>query len=148
MPIKFKSCKRYNEPGHAHELTFSCFQRQPFLLGDHARQWFVDAIELARKRHSFHVWAFVIMPEHAHLLVWPTVPQYSISKILATIKLSVTRHALRHVLQNAPQFLKRMEDRQPNGDAHYRFWQRGGGYDRNSIEPNTIRNQIEYIHAN
>jgi putative transposase len=41
-----------------------------------------------------------------------------------------------------------MEDRQPNGDVHYRFWQRGGGYDRNSTEPNTIWHQIDYIHAN
>jgi putative transposase len=112
------------------------------------RHWIVEAVELARKQHSLHVWAHVIMPEHAHLLIWPTTSQYSISKILSTIKLSVTRRALIHVRHNAPQFLKRMEDRQPNGNVHYRFWQRGGGYDRNSMEPKTIWNQIEYIHAN
>lgn len=119
-----------------------------FSVGRHARRWFVKAVDLARERHAFHIWAYVIMPEHAHLLIWPTRPQYNISKILATIKLSVTRKALNHVIQNAPQFLRRMEDRQPNGDVHYRFWQRGGGYDRNSFEPMTIWRQIEYIHAN
>jgi putative transposase len=148
MSTKLKHCKRYNEAAHAHELTFSCFRRQRFLLGNHSRAWFVDAINLARRKHSFHVWAYVIMPEHAHLLIWPTTPQYSVSKILSTIKQSVTRKALNHVLQSAPQFLKRMEDLQPNGDIHHRFWQRGGGYDRNSTEPTTIWAQIDYIHLN
>jgi putative transposase len=89
-----------------------------------------------------------MMPEHAHLLIWPTLPKYDISKILATIKLSVTRKALSHVQRTAPHFLARMKDSQPNGEVHYRFWQRGGGYDRNSTEPVTIWQQIEYIHAN
>jgi putative transposase len=29
-----------------------------------------------------------------------------------------------------------------------RFWQPGGGYDRNVIEPYTLAEMIEYIHAN
>jgi putative transposase len=148
MATKFKRCKRYNDPGHAHELTFSCYRRQSFLTGDRARQWFVDAIEMARKRHSFHLWAYVIMPEHAHLLIWPTRSPYDVGSILSTIKLPVTRRAQTFVREHTPKFLERMADVQPNGDVHYRFWQRGGGYDRNSLEPKTIWKQIEYIHAN
>src|SRR5258708_805022 len=121
MPTNFKHCKRYNVAGDAHELTFSCFRRRPFLGCEHARHWLVDAIKLARRKHALHVWAYVIMPEHAHLLIWPTKSAYSISGVLATIKQSVTRKALNHVQQNAPKFLARMEDRQPNGDCHYRF---------------------------
>ena len=37
---------------------------------------------------------------------------------------------------------------QPNGEVHYRFWQRGGGYDRNITDPATLRVMIEYIHNN
>ena len=148
MATRFKRCKRYNDPGHAHELTFSCYRRQPFLNGDRAREWFVDAIERARKRHSFHLWAYVIMPEHPLLLLWPTRSSYDISSILSTIKLPVTRRAQNFVREHAPEFLERMADVQPNGDVHYRFWQRGGGYDRNSTEPKTIWKQIEYIHSN
>jgi putative transposase len=148
MYTKFKKCKRYNDPGHAHELTFTCYRGQPFLSKDRSRRWLVDAVELARNKHVFHLWAYVIMPEHAHLLLWPTRPDYNISDILATIKLSVTRKALNHVRRNAPDFLVQMEDLQPNGEVHHRFWQRGGGYDRNATEPRTIWNQIDYIHAN
>jgi hypothetical protein len=41
-----------------------------------------------------------------------------------------------------------MEDRQPGGLVHHRFWQRGGGYDRNLTEPRTIWAEIANIHAN
>ena len=143
-----KQCKRYNIPGHAHALTFSCFQRQAFLSKDGSRQWLVEAIDRARGKHCFHVWAYVIMPEHAHLLLWPTELEYDISEILNSIKQSVAKRALLHVRCKAPGFLTRMEDRQPNGKVHYRFWQRGGGYDRNVVEPAAVYQQIEYIHNN
>jgi putative transposase len=143
-----KSCRRYNEPGHAHALTFSCFHRQPFFSKDGSRRWFVDAVDRARAKHHFHVWAYVIMPEHVHVLLWPTIPDYSISVILNSIKQSVSKRALLFVRGEAPAFLARMEDQQPNGAVHYRFWQRGGGYDRNIIKPATAHQQIEYLHNN
>ena len=85
-----KTCHRYNDPGHAHALTFSCFHRQRFLSGDRSRQWFIDAVDRARVKHHFHVWAYVTMPEHVHLLIWPTIPDYNISEILNSIKQSVS----------------------------------------------------------
>jgi putative transposase len=143
-----KKCRRIDEPGHAHALTFSCFGRQPFLGKDRSRQWLVDAIERARDRHRFDLWAWVIMPEHAHLLICPRDRDYSISSILTTIKQSVAKRSLIYVRQHARAFLSKMEDRQPNGNVSFRFWQRGGGYDRNLIEPGTIWAEIEYLHAN
>jgi putative transposase len=88
------------------------------------------------------------MPEHAHLLIWPTELTYDVSDILNSIKQSVAKRALVYVRREAPAFLARMEDRQPSGRAHYRFWQRGGGYDRNVVEPNTVYQEIEYMHNN
>jgi REP-associated tyrosine transposase len=143
-----KSCKRYNDPGHAHVLTFSCFRRQPILSKDRSRAWLTDAIERARSKHEFHIWAYVIMPEHMHLMLWPTAANYNISEILNSIKQSVSKRALVFVRRETPGFLKRMEDRQPNGSVHYRFWQRGGGYDRNIVAPESTHIQIEYIHNN
>jgi len=118
------------------------------LSKDGSRQWLVEGIDRARRIHRFHVWAYVIMPEHAHLLIWPTELQYNISEILNSIKQSVAKRALIHVRRPAPAFLSRMEDRQPNGKTHFRFWQRGGGYDRNIVEATTAYKQIEYMHNN
>jgi REP-associated tyrosine transposase len=143
-----KTCRRYNDPGHAHALTFSCYRRQPFLSKDGSRRWLIEAIERARVKHGFHIWAYVVMPEHAHLLLWPTGPDYDISEILRSIKQSVANKALTYVRRVAPGFLGQMEDRQPNGAIHYRFWQRGGGYDRNVVEPETVHRQVDYLHHN
>jgi putative transposase len=88
------------------------------------------------------------MPEHLHLLIWPTMEEYDVSAMFGAIKQSVAKRALIYVRRNTPGFLSRMEDRQPTGKVHYRFWQRGGGYDRNVVEPNIVYDQIDYIHNN
>jgi putative transposase len=72
---------------------------------------------------------------------------YDVSKILATIKQSVTRKALAYVEHEAPAFLVRMLDEQPNGQSHYRIWQRSGGYDRNLWSEKAVFAEIEYLHA-
>jgi putative transposase len=146
--IRRKTCKRYNDPGHAHSLTFSCFQRRPFLSKDRTRNWLIEAIDSARHKHHFRVWAYVIMPEHAHLLLCPVEASYDISEILSSIKQSVAKRSLLYVKREAPAFLRQMKDRQPSGKIHYRFWQRGGGYDRNIVELRAAFQQIEYIHKN
>jgi putative transposase len=64
-----KQCRRYNEPGHAHALTFTCFHRRPFLSKDRSRRWFTHAVIAAKQELSFHVWAYVVMPDHVHLLL-------------------------------------------------------------------------------
>jgi putative transposase len=87
---KFKRCRRYNEPGHAHFLTFTCFRGQPFLSRDRTRQWLADALARACEQHQFHLWAWVFMPEHVHVLVWPTQASYSISAFLTSMKQPVS----------------------------------------------------------
>ncbi len=146
MPIRRKMCRRYNDSGHAHALTFSCFHQRPYLARDRARKWFIDALHSALDKHCFHLWAYVIMPEHAHLVVWPTEHEYSISAFLASVKISVTRRASHYLETEAPQFLLKIGgDRQRQA---FHFWQRGGGYDRNVTEPATIWSEIEYVHLN
>ncbi len=148
MKSNRKRCVRFNDFGHAHALTFSCFQRRPFLTKERTRRWMIEAIQRSREKHGFHLWAYVIMPEHVHLLLWPTRYDYSISRILTTLKQSVSKRALLFVREHVPIFLLQMKDHQPNGVVHHRFWQRGGGYDRNLTEPATIWKEIDYIHAN
>jgi putative transposase len=131
-----------------HELTFSCFRRLPLLNKDRSRKWFIEAMGKAREDRQFLLWAYVVMPEHVLLVVWPTEKLYEMRLIRTALKVPVQRKALAYLRHNAPSFLERLKDRQPNGKVHYRFWQRGGGYDRNIVEPETVRTMIEYIHCN
>lgn len=148
MNRKFKKLRRYDEAGHAHSLTFTCFHGRPFLNRDRTRKWFCEAVAKAREKHRFLIWAYVVMPEHVHLLVCPTEREYDTAGFCASVKVAVGRRAVCWVKAHAPEFLPRMTDAQPNGVTNYRFWQRGGGHDRNVTEPRTLLLQINYIHAN
>ena len=145
---RYKTVKRYNTPGHSHFLTFSCFRRQPFLSKDRTRQWLAGTIIAARSEFNFRIIAWVFMPEHVHLLINPRQRPYSISDILSANKTPVTRAAKRYITASAPDFLPKMLDRQPNGRQACRFWQRGGGYDRNIYSPDELWEKIDYIHMN
>jgi hypothetical protein len=73
MPHR-KTIKHYHEPGDFHELTFSCYRRMPLLTNDAWRGHFARGLDEALAAEKFHLLAFVLMPEHVHLLVWPTCP--------------------------------------------------------------------------
>jgi putative transposase len=148
QPNHRKQIRSYNIPGDAHELTFSCFHRLPLLSKDRTQQWFVDAMRTTRERRHLHIWAYVIMPEHIHIIVHPQQPRYEVRLIRTGLKVPVQRRALRYLREHSPAFLEKLRDEQPNGDVHYRFWQRGGGYDRNITELTTLQQMIEYIHLN
>jgi putative transposase len=77
-----KRCRRYDDPGHAHALTFSCYRRLPLLSKDQTRRWLIEAIDVARRLVHFDLWAYVIMPEHAHLLL---APQFSLQKNISRV---------------------------------------------------------------
>jgi putative transposase len=148
QPPHRKSVQSYNIPGDAHELTFSCFRRLRLLNRDRSRRWLIDAMENARKRLHLHIWAYVIMPEHVHVMIHPQEANYEIKLIRTALKVPVKRRALRYLRDTMPNALEKLCDRQPNGEVHYRFWQRGGGYDRNITEFGTLESMIEYIHLN
>lgn len=108
-----KRVQSYNEPGHAHELTFSCYQRLPLLSKDRTCRWFVDAMERARRQLHLDLWAYVIMPEHVHVLLWPRELEYELKRIRAALKNPVQARALRFLRRKAPTFLDRLKDSNP-----------------------------------
>ncbi len=142
-----KQCKRYDIPGDAHFITFSCYQRLPLLSKDRSREWMIDAIQRAQEKKMFDLWAYVIMPEHVHLVLFP-INDSKISSILKTIKQSVSRCAIVWMKKHAPDYLSTLEVTKPNGEIAYHFWQRGGGYDRNLRSVRDIHEKVRYVHDN
>jgi putative transposase len=108
----------------------------------------VDALEAARRDQALALWAYVLMPEHVHVLIGPRQPVYQVRLIRTALKVPVQRQALQFLRQHASTFLERLQDVQPNGKVHDRCWQRGGGYDGNVLEPATVVAMMEYLHNN
>lgn len=143
-----KRVRHWNHPGHAHELTFSCHKRLPMLNNDRTRRWLVDALHRVREVHDVRLWAYVIMPEHAHVLILPNRPAYDIASILKSAKQAVSRRAINHLRKHAPAWLDRLRVIRPNGRVEHRFWLQGPGYDRNADNFETVRLMAEYMHSN
>jgi REP-associated tyrosine transposase len=147
--MSFQSPRRrtYNDRGHAHALTFSCFHRFPFLSAERTCAWLVESIENARAELWFALWAYVFMPEHVHLVIHPSGTVLEISRTLRSIKEPVGRRATSYIVKNVPEWLPRITH-QRGSRVERHFWQRGGGYDRNVTEPKTLSSMLDYVHLN
>lgn len=139
--------KSFNIPGHAHELTFTCYRRFAFLNTDRTRNWLAEAIAAVRLKHELLIWAYVFMPDHAHIILYPQQKQYDISQVLADMKRPVGKQAIAYLQQHAPAWIPRIT-RQRGPRVERLFWQSGGGYDRNIDNPKTLWRMIDYLHNN
>jgi putative transposase len=61
--------RRFQEAESLHFITFSCFHRLPLLEAPGARETVEAVLEQTRAKHHARVYAYVLMPEHVHLLV-------------------------------------------------------------------------------
>ncbi len=79
-----KRVKHFHEPGDLHELTFSCYRRLPLLTNDDWRCRLSRSLDRAIQEAAMQLVAFVYMPEHVHLLVYPT-GEANVSRLLGRL---------------------------------------------------------------
>ena len=82
------------------------------------------------------------MPEHVHLIVVPG--ERPISDVLRAIKQPVAQRAIRHWKETDAAVLARLVI----GEGRYRYWQAGGGFDRNLRDQDDLAEKVAYIHHN
>jgi putative transposase len=143
-----KRVTHFNEPGHYHELTFSCFRRLPLLTDDVCRELLSHSIDQAMERHHYQLVAFVYMPTHVHLLTFPEAEASSIDQLLRAIKRPFSFRVKQHLEAHGSSLLPILTVRQRPGVKTFRFWREGPGYDRNLTKLDTILAAINYIHHN
>ncbi len=142
---KYRKTRRRSERcGDVRFLTFSCYQRLPLFNNDAIKDAFVEHVARSRRGTAFRLTGWVIMPEHVHLMLIPNLPDHPASEVLSDLKGTFSRTVLqRWRSMNAP-ILSRLTD--SRGKA--RFWQVGGGYDRNIISTEEYEEKLHYIHNN
>jgi putative transposase len=143
-----KEKKTYNRPGDAHYLTFSCNHYMPLLCKERSCLWLVEAIQKAKQKYKFDIYAYVIMPDHVHIMICPKEKECRVENILAAIKNPVSRRAKQYLMDiEANELLEKLTI--CRGDKKvFRFWLPGGGYDKNICRMKGIEAVIEYIHGN
>ena len=161
-----KRVKHFDEAGHVHELTFSTYKRQPVLLQRGVAELVLASLKAATDRGLLDVIAFVVMPEHVHVLVLPSehvdeeaspvhkppvAPEAGVvpvARILRAVKRPSSFRVKRLWECDRPELVEWFTLLERPGKASFRLWQQGGGYDRNITRCETLRNAIEYIHLN
>jgi putative transposase len=147
---KFKTIKHYHEPGDFHELTFSCYRQLPLLTNDDWRRKLAQSIDRAMVRWKFHLHAFVFMPEHVHLLVYPfgCDDDPPIDSLLKAIKRPYSFRIKQILIKNKSSLLQTLTVRDGADGEVFRYWQEGPGYDRNLNQPRSVLASIDYLHLN
>jgi putative transposase len=147
-PFVYRNAVRYNVPGHVHFYTFSCYKRLPMLTNDVWRQWLAESIAHARKELQVDLWAYVFMPEHAHLLLHPRREKYRISDFMQLAKNPMARRVIGSLKKSNAPLLESLRVTRRDGDIEHRFWQAGGGHDLNIWTMKKAIEKAEYCHNN
>jgi len=137
------SLKRISNPNHARFLTASTFRRTKLFDSISIRDEFVGQLQGSREKHAVLLYAWVIMPDHVHLLV--REPRSGdIEPFLRSLKTGFAKRKLIEWRKSDPERINQLTS--PKGQV--RFWQRGGGYDRNINSDMEFNEKIDYIHLN
>lgn len=131
-----------------HFLTFSCYHRHPFLGFPSRCDLLLQVLERVRRRYRLVVLAYVVMPEHVHLLV--TEPQRStLSIAMQALKLGFIRSlegtgtpGSRKIGETRGTLCSDLGTTLPN-----RFWQ-ARFYDFNVWTEEKRIEKLRYIHRN
>jgi putative transposase len=117
--------KRFQQAEALHFITFSCFHRLPFLETAEPKETFEAVLEQTRARHEARIYAYVLMPEHIHLLI-NEPPLILLAQLLKALK-QITSRKLRGVRRQ--------------------FWQ-DRYFDANIYDEKARSEVIRYIHRN
>ena len=126
--------KRYQSTGDLHfiTITFSCYQRRPFLAAPASRRIFEETLERVCRWYGLYITGYVVMPEHVHLLI--SEPERSSLRVVLQMLKQISSSKLRPTLS-------------PKGGAPIRFWQ----VRYHDFNVRTSKKRIEklrYLHRN
>ncbi len=118
--------KRYHQSEQFHFITFSCYRRKPLLQNPEAKDTLERILEQVREKQDLKLVAYVLMPEHVHLLT-DEPGQGTIATFLQILK-QRSSHALKSTGSD-------------------QFWQRRY-FDRNVRTHDETIEKVNYIHRN
>ena len=129
-------------------ITTTAVQRVNLFHRDVIKRIIADSLNYIRVQHWIKLHAFVIMPNHIHIIV-RFLEGYTLSDVMREFKKYTARQIIRqyHAENNQPAlaFLEQTANHVP--DQRYKVWE--DGYDaRNVFSPEFLGQKLEYIHNN
>ncbi len=139
-----KRMKRIERLGDFRYLTFSTYHQLPLFQNDKLKDAFVAALDAMRSRCDIAIIAYVVMPEYVHVILFPRREEWMVSRSLHGLKRDFAKGVIARWRELKAPILARITDAM----GRPRFWQPGGGYDRNVFPNGELVEKINYIHHN
>ena len=94
MPTHQKQMRRREAEHAIRFITFSCYQRLPLLQNDAIKTLFFDRLAWSGAQREFRLFAWVVMPEHVHLLLQPQPEVADAAQLLVHLKVGFAKVVL------------------------------------------------------
>jgi len=136
------------DPAHLYFITTTAVERAHLFQRDVIKRTIADSLTYIRTAHWVNLYAFVIMPNHVHIIV-RFLEGYTLATVMRDFKKYTSKQITRqYQAENSQQVLEflRQAGGQPSAQE-YKVWEEG--YDaRNVFSPDFLRQKVEYIHNN
>jgi len=144
--------QHYYGLNHLHYLTASTYRGARIFDSDRYKLKFIRTLDDLRAELSFRIVGYVLMPEHCHLLIWPSEVADP-SQIMQKLATRTANFILRNLRRNLEfpwcrKMLARFElPHTVHHHARFRVWQRGG-FDLNIWSEKKRFQKLNYMHNN
>jgi len=146
---------KLNIPGNIHFVTARTYNRQPIFNKDKCCEIFLDNLAIYRNKFKFKIYAYVIMPDHVHMLIYPNYTPLRVSpnsfgaelreKTPNEFGVTPKESNISYILKNIKGCSAREINKYLNGEGS--IWLKGF-YDFNIFSDQKFEEKLSYIHQN
>jgi len=134
--------RHYDHLNTARFITFSCYRRHMLLTTKPVILAFLETLLSIRLQHHIRIFGYVIMPEHAHLVLHPRIKS-KLGAVIGELKSKSASRIIAEGLITLPANCRVVKD----GRERRIFWQ-PRCYDHNCRTTLTVVEKINYCHNN
>jgi len=136
------------DPANLYFITTTAVQRVHLFQRDVIKRIIADSLNYMRVQGWIHLYVFVIMPNHVHIIV-RFLGEHTLSDVMREFKKHTAKQIIRQYQaednQRVLAFLEQMAADIP--DQRYKVWEEG--YDaRDVFSSDFLRQKMEYSHNN
>ena len=133
-----------------HHLTWTIVDKLPLLMRTQGKRIVLDALRYGCQHKGLHIYAYVMMSNHIHLIAAVAPDSGGLSKVVGQLKSHSSKQLMAWLAQSdAPEnavYLKHLLHRaELTGERN--IWQRGNGA-QTLLYPRFTQQKLNYVHLN
>jgi len=134
--------------GHIYYITINVYGRLPIFTRPSYVVPLFDSLNFYRYQQQFKIIGYVIMPDHAHLLLWP-LGRATVSDIMRDFKSFTAKRIIRQAeVEGAEPWIAAFRRAgEETGRSENKVWQ-DSYWDENVYTDGFLRQKLDYIHIN